>query len=388
MIDPALDGTHVRTGSGECTGSTSAGHLGSPASVYGDAYPEATPSRDCLFGPSICFHPRDRGAYPSVATFVLGRAGGSQEASRILDAVSEVPDPELRETEMVGCRRCLMAPKRGQLQLFGATANVAGAPAAAAHDGGVIVSDDVPGWLPIETSACGRTGFWRERTPAVFGRRVGVGPLIVAPDTSILISLRQELDEVEGGAGLIIGPQWSPRDRPVDALRDLMQLWWWRDVRFWVCRVHLRDARRPLSQPRRAAREAAVRELERDFLERGGFDTVVPQDVLVEDRPCPIHSIPPRRPGDGNGGIRWPAGQRDRELLQAAYGAGCHAFLTTDRGILRCGQSFLAGGLAILTPGQLLDAFEHSGELDDCPTPVSAPAPDISALSRLYAGFG
>jgi hypothetical protein len=187
---------------------------------------------------------------------------------RILDPMLPSPASASFEADIVGCRRCLAAPPRGQQRLFEASGDPDQAPEGTIYDGAVVLSEEVPGWPPIETSACGRPGFWRERTPAVFGHRAGIGPLIVAPDTNILISLRQEIDEVEGGAGLIIGPQWSDRGRPVDSLRDLLQLWWWRDVRFWVCPLHLRDARKPLSEERRAAREAAVRELERDFFER------------------------------------------------------------------------------------------------------------------------
>jgi hypothetical protein len=171
----------------------------------------------------------------------------------------------------------------------------------------------------------------------------------------------------------------------------LIQLWWWRDVRFWVCPVHLRDARKPLSEDRRAAREAAMHELERDFLERGGFDSFVEEGVRVEDQPCSIHAIPTSLLGRSSIRIdsqRWPRGLRDRDLVRGASEAGCHVFLTTDKGILRCRDSLSKHGLPILSPAQLIEALDESGELNDCSGPWTAPAPDISALSRLYAGFG
>jgi hypothetical protein len=214
----------------------------------------------------------------------------------------------------------------------------------------------------------------------------------VAPDTNILISLRQELSEVEGGAGLVIGPLWSDRDRPVDALRDLVQLWWWRDVRFCVSDLYLGDARKkkPLSPERLRARRAAVRELEQDFAERGGYETFVREGVPVEDRPCALHSIPscrlPGRRGSA-GERRWPREELDRRLLSEAFDGGCHVFVTADKGILRCHDSFIGDGLAILSPAALLDELDDSGELDDCDSAFTSPSPDITALGRLYGGF-
>lgn len=44
------------------------------------------------------------------------------------------------------------------------------AEAARAYDGAAIIGEDrVPGGPDVETSHCGRVGFWRERSPAVFG---------------------------------------------------------------------------------------------------------------------------------------------------------------------------------------------------------------------------
>jgi hypothetical protein len=209
-------------------------------------------------------------------------------------------------------------------------------------------------------------------------------------DTAILILLRDELEVVEGGAGLVCGPLWSELAGPIDALRDLIQLWWWRDTRFWVCDLHLADARKPLNLERRLAREAAVRELEQDFLERGGFETILQDEVDALDHPCAIHAMPQRLRGAGTETVpnkRLPRGLRDRQLVRAAHDAGCHVFVTTDKGILRCSEALAALGLAILSPVQLISALDASGELDDCPDPMTAPAPDLAAISRLYAGF-
>lgn len=298
--------------------------------------------------------------------------------------------PLLNERE-APCLRCATAPKRGQLRMFDADFGLETAVGARA-DSGLMPNLDASGWPAVETSFAGRIGFWRERTPTVFGCRGGVGPLIVGLDTAILISLRQELETVVEGAGLVYGPLWSDVSQPEDALRDLVQLWWWRDVRFWVCEVHLADARKPLNAGRRIAREAAVRELERDFFERGGFETIVPDHIEVVDQPCALHSVPQpldaKRTANGHGERRLPKGLRDRQLVQTALEVGCHTFLTTDNGILRCHDALMREGMGVLSPAKLLLELDRSGELDDSPNADTAPFPDIAAISRLYAGFG
>jgi hypothetical protein len=243
--------------------------------------------------------------------------------------VSETAD-ELR------CRRCAIAPRTGQLRFF-----EKGQEDGAVYDGAALLSDDEIGWPEIETSSCGRVGFWRERTPSVFGTRAGVGPLVVMPDTNILIEIRKQLSEVEGA--LIIHPHWSAHDDPIGALREIVQLWWFRDLRFAVSPQHLADSRRkPLTGDRKRAREDAVRELEADFLERGGLEAVISEEHSVEDQPCPLHAVPfsPSRTGSSAAGAGgWPRNDLDRRLVEAAYSGGCQVFLTADKGILRCHQS-------------------------------------------------
>lgn len=298
-----------------------------------------------------------------------------------------LPRAEISTIHRVRCRRCAIAPRPGQLRFF--DSEVEGGEAGRAYDGAAIVDDDeVVGWPAIETSHCGRGGFWRGRSPSVFGNRAGVGPLVVMPDTNILISIREQLDEVE--EALILHPLWSARDEPVDALRDLVQLWWWRDLRFAVTPLHMADSDESLTEARQRAREDAVRELGRDYLERGGLESVVGDELSVEDAPCALHSIPPASLRSGSepaGQRRWPRGERDRKLVEAAYDAGCHVFLTADKGILKCSSSLFPQGLAIMSPTQLLDALDDSGELDGTRGGHFL-LPDLSTLSRLYAGFG
>jgi hypothetical protein len=289
--------------------------------------------------------------------------------------VSEIADE-------VRCRRCALAPRAGQLRIFeqGDEGTV--------YDGAAILDEDGIRWPEIETSSCGRLGFWRERTPGVFGTRTGIGPLVVMPDTNILIEIRKQLSEVEGG--LIIHPYWGAHDDPIGALREIVQLWWFRDLRFAVCPQHLGDSRRkPLTGDRKRAREDAVRELETDFFERGGLEAVISEEYSVEDQPCALHAIPSlhlRAGSPAAEGWGWPKDDLDRQLVEAAYDGGCHVFLTADKRVLRCHVALSTRGLAVMSPGQLLTALDDSGELDGT-RGGHFPVPDLSTLTRLYAGF-
>jgi hypothetical protein len=294
--------------------------------------------------------------------------------------------PDRTVDERIRCHRCLLAGALGQLSFFDGDAYYS--EDARVYDGAVIATEDTGSGRPaIETSYCGRVGFWREQSPAVFGCRIGIGPLLVMPDTNILIGIRDNLDEAEGG--LILRPIWGDHEQPMEALRELVQLWWWRDLRFAVSPLHLTDAPKPLTGDRLRAREDAVRELEQDFLDRGGGRAVVSDEWTVTDVPCALHAAPSAVRITDSGGTRhrsWPKGKRDRRLVEEAYGAGCHVFLTADKGVLRCHESLFEKGLAIMTPGQLMTALDEAGELEDT-RQGDFPVPDLSALTRLYSGF-
>jgi hypothetical protein len=290
------------------------------------------------------------------------------------------------ESGVPGCVQCFLVPPAGQLALFDLPPG-AGVRVGEVMDGSsVLVARSHPHWPLVETSACGRPGFWRPRTPAVFGARSGVGPLLAFPDTTILISLHQELEEV---GAFTIQALWSDRQDPVDALRDLIQLWWYRDIRFRVSPTHLMDAQRPMTPQQEAARRAAVRELDQDFRERGGGEPQV-RDVPIEDQPCSLHSVPVRPaidPPTSSTDPQLPRRGQDERLVFEALEEGCHVFITTDKKILRCHRSFMNLGLAILNPTQLLEELDASGELDDCDAPLNSPVPDLSALARFYGAF-
>lgn len=292
------------------------------------------------------------------------------------------------ESGRLGCIRCFIAPSSDQLALFDMPPDPSVRVGEVMNGSSVLATRSLTHWPRLETSACGRPGFWRPRTRAIFGVRSGVGPLLVFPDTAILISLHQGLEEA---GAFTLRPLWSDRRDPVDALRDLIQLWWYRDVRFRVSPTHLKDAApgRPMTLHQELVRRAAVRELDQDFHERGGYEPRV-RDVPIEDQPCALHSVPVRSTADPtvlSTDPPLPRRGRDKQLVYEALEEECHVFLTADRKILRCHRYFMNQGLAILSPAQVLEELDASGELDDYDTPVISPIPDITALARFHGAF-
>ncbi|MDQ4144701.1 MAG: hypothetical protein M3198_13350 [Actinomycetota bacterium] len=239
-------------------------------------------------------------------------------------------------------------------------------------------------WPAVDTGG-GRPGFWYRRTPAVFGHRRNVGPLIACPDTNVLIWLYENLSAAEASLAFLIGPvAASSWPTPVDALRDLIQLWFWRDIRFWVDDdLHMRDGRKPLPYEARRAREVAVHELARDFSERGCHGVLLPEGVMPLDPVCRMHPEVEPAPAPKPDPARWPKGTFDRALAQAALNAGCHVLLTEDKDMLRSHPSLLGNGMGVMRPRQLLEALDASGELE--PVDTGAVWPDLSALGRLYS---
>jgi hypothetical protein len=117
--------------------------------------------------------------------------------------------------------------------------------------------------------------------------------------------------------------------------------------------------------------------------------TILSEELAVEDEPCALHVIPHvRLRGDpaARATWGWPKDRFDRRLTEAAYDGGCHVFLTAGKKILRCQGALFPRGLAVMSPGQLLAALDDSGELDGTRGGHFL-LPDLTALTRLYAGF-
>lgn len=235
---------------------------------------------------------------------------------------------------------------------------------------------------PGVTGGGDKIGFSHCGTLDVFLGREGEGPLIVCPDTNILIWIVNEMERFEEKIGLVTAPLLGGNwDDPVEAIADLLHLWQFRDIRFFVSDHYLSDGK--LSPERRKVRERVVRELSLDFAMRGGFNAAI-DDVEAEDedrrflsRGCPLH--PPATPRYLPALSHWPHA-KDRPLLADALASGCHVFLTCDRGVLACAREFARCGLAIMTPGELLERLDRDNQLDAVPEwPI-----DLDSVARFY----
>ena len=138
-----------------------------------------------------------------------------------------------------------------------------------------------------------------------------------------------EFDELLPHGAPLLGGNWND---PVEAVADLLHLWQFRDIRFFVSEHYLRDGK--LTFKRRKVREQVVRELSLDFVMRGGFDTVI-CDVEGEDTRLLCYGSPQhRRAARRYTPTPTRLHAKDRPLLADALEGGCHVFLTSDKGVL------------------------------------------------------
>ncbi len=249
----------------------------------------------------------------------------------------------------------------------------------------------------ITTSALAHEGFDYAACRSVFGDRSGIGPLIICPDTSVLIDLLDGGDAIDALAmgivddgplafGPILSGNWSVRR---DAVDDLMRLWFWRDIRFFVSDIYLEDSNKPLAQDRLQQRKRVMQAFAQDIWARGGFD-VFADEVEEEDAVrCPFHGrVLSDRVSRHVAYLehrRWPTGTRDALLLREAIEVGAHVFLTEDHGILACAATGRAHGTEILRPGDLLHMLDRAGEIDIGERQLM---PDMISMSRYYEMFG
>lgn len=265
--------------------------------------------------------------------------------------------------------RCTCRPSRDQLELFDGEPFFVEQPGHRLHGQPRVTGGD-------------RIGFSHDATPDVFLGRQGDGPLIVCPDTNVLIWIVNQIERIEEKIGLLNAPLLGGNWRePVEAIADLLQLWQFRDIRFFVSDHYLTDGR--LTPERLKVRERVVDELSLDFTMRGAFDTEIDDlgdqsdEATVLTRSCPVHPAPQRiyQPAPA----RWPHA-KDRALLAHALDSGCHVFITCDKGVVACASEFARCGLAIMKPGELLERLDRDGQLEavpDCPV-------DLDSVARFY----
>jgi hypothetical protein len=203
-----------------------------------------------------------------------------------------------------------------------------------------IIQEDCPEGGAFDYGAC----------PEIFLRRVGIGPLRVAWDTNILIDYGE------------IGEQIWDEDRPLDppvrdrahrnelfSLRDLMQVWTYRDIRIHVFPFQIDDAKKALTGERRAFRQHQVDQIAAALTCLcQGTEGWEPDNGDEAPTPCSLESM---RSGP------------DRQLLESAVDAGCHVFLTRDAGVLAQADLLRQYWLAVLSPTELMRRLADAGEL-------------------------
>lgn len=228
------------------------------------------------------------------------------------------------------------------------------------------------------------------RVRAVFGNRDGWGPLLLAPDTNLLIHLVDAFESIESHFGIAAPVPAGDRSDPVEALRELFAHWFHRDIRWVIFESYITDSRKPLPPDVTAERMRVLTALSTDLADRGGTKRATSTWDLSDDERDILE--------------RWDAADRaacataagfaakatsllpgyDGRLVSEALATGCHVFLTEDRGILRHARTLFGWGISVLRPGELLDLLAEAGELHRPATEYQL-APDLLSLSRFYA---
>ncbi len=229
---------------------------------------------------------------------------------------------------------------------------------------------------------------------AVFGNRRGWGPILIMPDTNVLIDLVDAYDSVESHFGIAGALPPGDRESPVDALRELFALWFHRDIRWVLSQLYLSDSRkRRLPAAVLASRQRVLDALQADLQDRGGLDRNIVWYELEDDRRAQLEAWCSDDDRDRAAAEPFAIQAEamlpgtDGRLVGEALRSGAHVFLTEDRGILRKSDLLYAWGLSVLRPGELRDALDDAGELG--PGGVGGPGfeliPDLLSLTRFYA---
>lgn len=224
------------------------------------------------------------------------------------------------------------------------------------------------------TSALGHPQFSYAACPTIFGARTGHGPLLVAPDTNVLIDLIDEFASVESHFGFGGSVDVSDCEPRIGALRRLFALWFFRDVRWVVSDRYLDDSKKGVSDDELRNRERVLETLSCDLWERGGLGTSTSRGRRA--REVEPYVVRAEHLLSGHDGL----------LVGDALRLGAHVFLTEDRRVL-ARRSVLAGwGLSVLRPVDLVGAVIEVGEMesDGSVWRTDQPAPDLLALTRFY----
>ena len=239
-------------------------------------------------------------------------------------------------------------------------------------------------WRDLETEVPRyRTGpvpagpdFAYESAPGLFHGRVGRGPLFIAWDTNLLLDYFQFGRKLWEGGHLPDGLD-EEHGSELEGLQLLVALWVLRDIRFMILPGTVTDAKKKLSQSRRASRVNAFHEFvsalrlvssgspEVDLPSRDGL-LVLPESMLERA----VAQV--------------PAGF-DRALVSTAARLGLHVFMTRDKGILRNRDTLKPFGLLLASPLDIVEDLVACGVFHCMLEPRCArwPMPDQMRVGHL-----
>ncbi|MBL8776008.1 MAG: hypothetical protein JNK12_08760 [Acidimicrobiales bacterium] len=185
--------------------------------------------------------------------------------------------------------------------------------------------------------------------PDLFVGRVGVGPLLVALDTNILIYLAKYGEDIfEGVEPAGLEPQLSEQ---LAALGAILNIWMMSDIRLYVS-PHAVEAGEP---ERDRELEAQVDNL---------AEALWHIETWIEQAPSPApvarsdqrRMQEPRSLGDVVPERKRGRPNPDYLLVADAIDRGCHVFLTNDvRDLVRRSPALAHWGILAMQPTQLLD---------------------------------
>jgi hypothetical protein len=215
--------------------------------------------------------------------------------------------------------------------------------------------------------------FVYEQNPRLFLGRRGRGPLRVAWDTNLLIDYFQQSCALWAGDCL---PDIVPGEygEELEGLQVVMAMWVLRDIRFYVPKLALRDAREKLTERQLAQRVRAFEEFAAalGLVEHAGEERELPPLILPDSEL--------RRALE-----QMPAGN-DRGLIEESVRRGMHVFMTRDANVLKARAALRPFGLYVATPYDLLEELTAIGALFCLLDPRFAywPLPDMRRVTHLY----
>ena len=212
-----------------------------------------------------------------------------------------------------------------------------------------------------------------EDNPRLFLGRRGRGPLRVAWDTNLLIDYFEHgraLWENQSLADVLPGAYGEE----LEGLQIVMAIWILRDIRFYVLRGTIVDAKRALGARRLDQRVQAFREF------AGALSFVESDDDEREPPPLLLSDAELQRALTSV-----PAGN-DRGLVEESVRQQMHVFLTRDTNVLKARPALQPFGLYIGSPLDLLEEITACGGLYCLTDPRFAywPLPARERVAHLY----